>query len=131
MSVDVPLHMITNDLSPAHVTSCVEAECTCSTFACSWNASFVVRLVFHEISSLSNPMEARYCIVPRNCVQKDDVLAYVRSSPLLHSHDVPYARLFCILLWIRAKEVVMRHQSCMVAKENNMSVSSVARPSVQ
>ena len=27
--------------SPAHVTSCVEAECVCSTFACSWNALFV------------------------------------------------------------------------------------------
>ena len=89
MSVDVPLYMITNDLSPAHDISCVEAKCVCSTFACSRNASFVVRLAFLERSSISNPMEARYCIVPRNCIYKEDVLAYVQPKQLLHSLGVP------------------------------------------
>ena len=29
---------------------------------------------------------------------------YVRAKPLLHSLDVPYARLFCVLLWFRANK---------------------------
>ena len=45
----------------------------------------VVRLKFIEVSSLSNPMEARFCIAPKNCIQKDDVLAYARPKPLLRS----------------------------------------------
>ena len=102
VSIDIPLYMITNVLSPARVTLCVEAEYLCSTFACSLNVSFIVHLVFLERSSLSNPKEARYCDVPRNCTQKEDMLAYVRPKPLLHSFDVPYARL-CVLLWFRAK----------------------------
>ena len=57
---------------------------------------------------LSNPMEARYCIAPKGCIHKYDVLAYVRPKPLLHSLDVPYARLFCVLLWFRANEDVLR-----------------------
>ena len=105
MLVDLSLYMTTNAFSlyPAHVTSCVEAECVCSTFACSRKASFVVRLVFLEGNSLSNPMEARCCIAPKNCMQKEDVLAYVLPKPLLHNLDVPCARLFCVLLWFKAK----------------------------
>ncbi len=68
----------------------------------------IVRLVYLEGSSLSNPMEARCCIVPRNCIQKKDVLAYVRPKPLLHSLDIPYAKLFCVLLWSMAKEELVR-----------------------
>ena len=30
-------------------------------------------------------------------MQKEDVLAYIRPMPLLHSLDVPYARLFVFL----------------------------------
>ena len=81
-----PLYMIINDLSPVHGTSCIEAECVCSTFSCSRNASFVVRLVFLDSSSHSIPMEARYCIVPRNCRQKEGVLAYVRFKPWASQH---------------------------------------------
>ena len=40
----------------------------------------VVFLVFLGGSSLSNPMEAR-CIAPKDCIQKDDVLAYGRHMP--------------------------------------------------
>ena len=54
----------------------------------------VVRLVFLEGRSLSNPVEARCCIAPKDCMQKEDVLAYVLPKQLLHSLDVPYARLF-------------------------------------
>ena len=68
----------------------------------------VVHLVFLEGSSLSNPVEARCCIAPKDCMQKEDVLEYVRPMPLLHSLDVPYARLFCVLLWFRTKEEVVR-----------------------
>ena len=107
MPVNLPLYMITNALSPAHVTSCVEAECVCSTFGCSRNASFVVRLVFLERSFLSNPMEARYCIVPRYGRQKGTLLAYVHPKPLLHNIDVPYARPFCVFLWFKAKKEAM------------------------
>ena len=53
----------------------------------------IVRLVFIEGSFLSNAMEARCCIAPKDCMQKDDVLTYVRPKPLLHRVDVPYARL--------------------------------------
>ena len=49
----------------------------------------VVRLVFLERSSLSNPLEARCCIAPKECMHKEDVLSYVRPKPLLHSLGVP------------------------------------------
>ena len=32
------------------------------------------------------------------------LLAYVRPKPLLHTLDVPYARLFSVFLWFMAKE---------------------------
>ena len=57
-------------------------------------AERVVRLVFLEGSSFYNPMEARCCIAPKDCIQKEDVLAYVRPTPLLHGLDVRYARQF-------------------------------------
>ena len=71
----------------------------------------VVRLVFLEESSLSNPMEARCCIAPKDCIQKEDVLTFVRPKPLLHNHhslDVPYAKLFFVRLRFRTKEEVER-----------------------
>ena len=40
----------------------------------------VVRFVFLEGSSLSNPMEARCCIAPKDCMQKEDVLAYTAQA---------------------------------------------------
>ena len=43
-------------------------------------------------------------------MQKKDVLAHVRPKPLLHSLDVPYARLLCVLLCFRAPE-----EGCMAA----------------
>ena len=38
-------------------------------------------------------MEARYYIAPKNCMEKEDVLAYVRLKPLLPLLDVRYASL--------------------------------------
>ena len=68
-------------------------------------------------------MEARCCIAPKDCIQKEDVLAYVRPKPLLHSIDVPYARLFFfVLLWFRAKEEVVRFETCVVVAKENQNV---------
>ena len=70
-------------------------SCTCHIVCWSWICmqhirlltERVVRLVFLERSS--NPMEARCCIARKECMQKEDVLAYVWSKPLLHSLGVP------------------------------------------
>ena len=90
-------------------------SCTCHIVRWSWTwmqyhrllTERVVRLIFLEGSSLSNPMEPRCCVAPNDCMHEDDVLTHVRPKPLLHSLDVPCARLFCVLLWFRAKEEVV------------------------
>ena len=40
---------------------------------------------------------------PKDCMQKDDVLTYVRPKPLLHRVDVPYARLLLCSPLVQSK----------------------------
>ena len=90
----------------------------------------VASLEFLE-GSLSDPIEARYRVTSKNCVQKEYVLAlYVWSKTLLCHFNVPDARLLRVLLWLRTKEDVMRFYGCVVAEKDEEVCVAISKHSV-
>ena len=90
---------------------------------------------FLEGSSLSDPVEARCRVTPKNCLRKEYVLAYVWPKTLLCHFNVPDARLLRVLRWLGTQEEVMRLYACVVAEKdeevcvvtNKHSVAGISR----